>query len=55
VWEFPIYVFVDLRLVLIHSGAMMQFILGVVLFVVVIGWLDAGLPWPRCNQGTEKE
>jgi hypothetical protein len=27
----------------------MQFILGVILFVVVIGWLDAGLPWPRCN------
>jgi hypothetical protein len=27
----------------------MQFILGVILFVVVIGALDAGLPWPRCG------
>jgi hypothetical protein len=26
----------------------MQFILGVVLFVVVIGVIDAGVPWPRC-------
>jgi hypothetical protein len=25
----------------------MQFILGVIFFVVVIGWLDARLPWPR--------
>jgi hypothetical protein len=25
----------------------MQFILAVFLFVVVIGWLDAGLPWPK--------
>jgi hypothetical protein len=29
----------------------MQFILGVILFVVVIGWLDADLPWPRCGSG----
>lgn len=27
----------------------MQFVLGVILFVVVIGWLDAGLPWPHCK------
>src|ERR1700722_16581564 len=27
----------------------MQFIIGVILFVVVIGTLDAGLPWPRCG------
>ena len=27
----------------------MQFILGVVLFVVVIGFVDAGVPWPRCR------
>jgi hypothetical protein len=24
----------------------MSFVLGVILFVVVIGWLDAQLPWP---------
>jgi hypothetical protein len=24
----------------------MSFILGIVLFVGVIGWLDARLPWP---------
>lgn len=24
----------------------MPFILGVILFVIVIGWLDQGLPWP---------
>ena len=27
----------------------MQFILGVVLFVVVVGVIDAGVPWPRCG------
>ena len=27
----------------------MQFILAVILFVVVIGAIDAGLPWPRCG------
>jgi hypothetical protein len=33
----------------------MQFILGVIFFVVVIGALDAGLPWPRCgSQGTRQ-
>jgi hypothetical protein len=33
----------------------MQFIIGVILFVVVIGALDAGLPWPRCgSQGTKQ-
>jgi len=29
----------------------MAFILGVILFVVVVGWIDAGLPWP----GPQKE
>lgn len=24
----------------------MAFILGVILFVLVVGWIDAGLPWP---------
>jgi len=24
----------------------MAFILGTILFVVVAGWVDAGLPWP---------
>jgi len=24
----------------------MAFILGVVLFVIVVGWVDVGLPWP---------
>lgn len=24
----------------------MQFILGVIFFVVVVGMVDAGLPWP---------
>jgi hypothetical protein len=33
----------------------MQFILGVILFVVVIGALDAGLPWPRCGSGSAKQ
>ena len=27
----------------------MQFILGVFLFVVVIGVVDVGIPWPRCR------
>jgi hypothetical protein len=26
---------------------MMSFILGIILFVGVAGWLDAKLPWPR--------
>ncbi len=29
----------------------MGFTVGVVLFVVVIGWLDARLPWPRPRRG----
>jgi len=29
----------------------MSFILGVVLFVGVIGWLDAKLPWPIARAG----
>jgi hypothetical protein len=33
----------------------MQFILGVFLFVVVIGWLDAGLPWPRCGSREDRQ
>jgi hypothetical protein len=24
----------------------MQFILGVIFFVIVVGFVDAGLPWP---------
>jgi hypothetical protein len=36
-----------------HTGGAktkrMQFILGVLLFVVVIGIVDAGVPWPRCR------
>ena len=32
----------------------MQFILGVILFVVVIGWVDAGVPWPRCTKEPER-
>jgi hypothetical protein len=27
----------------------MQFIVGVILFVVVIGWLDHSQPWPGCD------
>ena len=27
----------------------MQFILGVIFFVIVIGRIDAGLPWPAPN------
>jgi hypothetical protein len=30
----------------------MSFILGTVLFVVVIGILDARLPWPRSKGGS---
>lgn len=29
----------------------MQFIIGVIFFVVVIGVLDARLPWPRPKSG----
>jgi hypothetical protein len=29
----------------------MQFVVGVILFVVVIGVLDARLPWPRPKGG----
>jgi hypothetical protein len=28
----------------------MQFILGVVLFVGLVGWIDAGLPWPSARR-----
>lgn len=28
----------------------MAFILGVILFVVAVGWIDAGLPWPDPQQ-----
>jgi hypothetical protein len=27
----------------------MQFILGVIFFVVVVGLVDRGVPWPRCG------
>ena len=33
----------------------MQFILGVVLFVVVLGAVDAGVPWPRCRAKGAKQ
>ena len=29
----------------------MQFIVGVIVFVVVIGVLDTRLPWPRTKRG----
>ena len=25
----------------------MQFILGVIFFVLVVGWVDSKLPWPK--------
>jgi hypothetical protein len=31
----------------------MQFIIGVIFFVVVIGVLDARLPWPRPKKGVQ--
>ena len=33
----------------------MQFILGVILFVIVIGAVDAGVPWPRCGAKETKQ
>jgi hypothetical protein len=30
-----------------ERGSDVSFIVGLILFVVVIGYLDAGLPWPR--------
>jgi len=27
----------------------MQFILAIILFVGVVGAVDAGVPWPRCK------
>ncbi len=32
----------------------MQFILGIVLFVIVIGVLDARLPWPKPRKGSAR-
>ena len=32
----------------------MQFILGVVLFVIIVGVVDAGVPWPRCEKGAKR-
>lgn len=32
----------------------MQFIVGVIFFVVVVGIIDAGLPWPRCGSPETK-
>jgi hypothetical protein len=29
----------------------MGFFFGVVVFVIVIGWLDTRLPWPRPRRG----
>ena len=25
----------------------MSFILALILFIAVVGWVDAGLPWPK--------
>lgn len=33
----------------------MQFILGVVLFVIVVGAVDAAVPWPRCGAKEAKQ
>jgi hypothetical protein len=33
----------------------MQFILGVILFVVVVGAFDIGVPWPRCRTKETKQ
>jgi hypothetical protein len=33
----------------------MQFILAVFLFVVVIGILDAGLPWPSARRKKDED
>jgi len=33
----------------------MQFIAAVVLFVGVIGWIDAKLPWPTARRGGRKK
>jgi hypothetical protein len=32
----------------------MAFIIGVVFFVVVVGLLDARLPWPRPDRGSRQ-
>jgi hypothetical protein len=32
----------------------MQFILGVIFFVVVVGLIDAKLPWPKPRREAEK-
>lgn len=33
----------------------MQFILGAIFFVVVVGILGAGVPWPRCRATERKQ
>jgi hypothetical protein len=38
-----------------RSKSGMQFILAIVLFVVVIGAIDAGVPWPRCRAKGPKQ
>jgi len=35
---------------IVVSGGHMAFILGVVFFVVVVGLIDARLPWPRSGR-----
>ena len=37
------------------KGSRMQFVLGVIFFVVVVGILDAGVPWPRCGAAERKQ
>ena len=32
----------------------MQFILGVIFFVVIVGLIDAGVPWPRCGSENQR-
>lgn len=29
----------------------MQFVLGVLFFVVIVGFIDSRLPWPRARKG----
>ena len=32
----------------------MPFILGIVFFVLVVGLVDRGVPWPRCGAETKR-
>jgi len=39
---------------LIYGEFAMAFILGVILFVGVVGFIDAGLPWPHERRSSER-